>query len=260
VSTLDDPVTMLALEALTRELAVGGAALMLSLASEDATDECVHGLLARGTDAIVFCGGTTRIDAGGLHPDRRVRLACFDEAPTSPALYWSGFDRAKALALGAQYLHQLGHVRIGLFATGGERCADRVRGTLAGTGIDIVGGIPVGDSNAGGSVSDALDHWCSLLAPPTALVCGSDVAAVAVLRECKRREIAVPAQWSVIGFGDTELSRQVQPLLTTLRVPAREAGQALARIFLASFEGRSEAAPELSAKHVVRESTGAMRG
>jgi DNA-binding LacI/PurR family transcriptional regulator len=86
VSTLDDPVTMLALEALTRELAVGGAALMLSLAGEDATDECVHGLLARGTDAIVFCGGTTRIEAGSFHPDRGVRLACFDEAPTSPAL------------------------------------------------------------------------------------------------------------------------------------------------------------------------------
>ena len=161
-------------------------------------------------------------------------------------------------ALGARYLHQLGHVRIGLFAIGGERCADTVRGTLAGTGIDIVA--PVGDSNAGSSVSDALDHWSGLPAPPTALVCGSDVAAVAVLRECKRREIAVPAQWSVIGFGDTELSRQAQPSLTTLRVPAREAGQALARIFLDAYEGQSEAAvPELFAKLVVRESTGAMR-
>jgi DNA-binding LacI/PurR family transcriptional regulator len=143
-----------------------------------------------------------------------------------------------------------------LFAIG-ERFADMVRGTLAGTGINIVGDIPACNSNAG--VNDAIDHWSGLSAPPTALVCGSDVAAVAVLRECKRREIAVPAQWSVIGFGDTELSRQAQPLLTTLRVPAREAGQALARIFLASFEGRSEAAPELLAKLVVRESTGAMR-
>jgi LacI family transcriptional regulator len=200
VSALDDLVTRVALEALTRELADGGVALILSIAGVGvaASEECVQRLVAREADPIVFCGGTTPIEPGSVYPGRGTRLACLDEAATSAAMSWSGFDRAKALALGARYLHQLGHVRIGLFAIG-ERFADMVRRTLAGTGMDIADGIPANDSKAG--VSDALDHWWGLPAPPTALVCGSDVAAVAVLRECKRREIAVPAQWSVIGFG-----------------------------------------------------------
>jgi LacI family transcriptional regulator len=261
VSTLGDPVTMAALESLTRELAAGGVALILSIASEGAvaSEVCVRRFVARGADAIVFCGGTTPVEPGRWYPCRGVRVACLDEPTAGATMVGSGLDRTKVLALGARYLLQLGHVRIGFLAIGGDRCVDAVRGALAGTGIDVVDCIPTGDSNSRSGVSDALDHWQALKTPPTALICGSDVAAVAVLRECQRREIAVPAQWSVMGFGDTEISRQARPALTTLRVPAREAGRALARSLLASLEGRLETPPELLAKLVVRESTGVIR-
>lgn len=249
VPTLDDPVMALALESLTRELAVGGVALILSLAGDGAgaSEQCVRGLVARGAEAIVFGAGATPVDPGSLFPQLKLPSASLDEAAANGASACSGFDRAKALALGARYLRQLGHTRIGLFAMGVDRWIGAVRSALAGTGIDIVGG------------SDALDHWRTLPAPPTALICGSDAAAVALLHECSRREIAVPAQWSVIGFGDTELSRLVRPALTTLRVPAREAGRALARNLLALLEGRSEAPAELLAKLVARETTAAPR-
>jgi DNA-binding LacI/PurR family transcriptional regulator len=261
VPTLDDPVTMLALDSLTRELAARGVALMLSIAGEGTASsaECVSSLVARGADLIVFCGGTTPIEPGALHPDRGVRLAYLDEAASDGAWAWSGFERAKAFALGARYLQQLGHVRIGFLAIGGCRGVDAIHGLLRASGIDVVGGIPPGEPDSGGTVSAAVDRWRGLPAPPTGIVCGSDLAAVALLGECKRREIVVPAQWSVIGFGDTELSRQVQPALTTLRVPAREAGRALARILLASLEGHPETPPELFAKVVARESTVAIR-
>jgi LacI family transcriptional regulator len=261
VPALDDPVTALALESLTRELAAEGVALILSLAGEGAaaSEECVRGVVARGAEAIVFGGGAIPVEPGNLYPERTLPYASFDEAASSGLSARSGFDRAKALALGARYLQQLGHARIGFFALGGERCVGAVRSALAGTGIDIVGGMPAIDPNSGSGVGDAFDHWRALPAPPTALICGSDAAAVAVLHECSRREIAVPGQWSVIGFGDTELSRLVRPALTTLRVPAREAGRALARNLLALLEGRSETPPELLAKLVARESTGVMR-
>lgn len=261
VSSLDDPVTALGLESLTRELAAGGIALILSLRGEGtaASEECVRGLVARGAEAIVFGPGASPCAPDSLYPELKLPCASLDEAAAGGAAPRSGFDRAKALALGARYLQQLGHARIGLFAMGGDRCLGAVRSALVGTGIDILGSKPANDTNSGNGASDALDQWQTLPAPPTALICGSDAAAVAVLHECSRREIAVPAQWSVIGFGDTELSRLVRPALTTLRVPAREAGRALGRSLLAVLEGRSETPPELLAKLVARESTAAPR-
>jgi DNA-binding LacI/PurR family transcriptional regulator len=105
-------------------------------------------------------------------------------------------------------------------------------------------------------LGDVVDRWRALSAPPTAVVCTSDTAAVAVLQECQRRDIAVPGQLSVIGYGDSALSRHVRPALSTLRLPAREVAQALTRSLFAALEGRSEPLPELHPKLVVRDSTG----
>lgn len=257
VSTLDDPAAVQALHSLTQELATGGIALIVSLAgkSETESQECVRRLIALGVDAVVFCAGAIPVEPGTFGSHRGVRFACLDEEVAEPAWTWSGFDRARMLALGARYLQQLGHDRIAVFAAGEDRRIDAVRGILAGTHIEIVSSLPTEHLDEACGAGDALAYWWGLPRPPTAVVCGSDVAAVALLRECRRREIAVPTRWSVIGFGDTEIARHAQPALTSLRAPAREAGRALGRILLASDPGRSEKALELFAKLVVREST-----
>jgi LacI family transcriptional regulator len=256
VSTLSDPVTLLALEAMTRELATGRVALVLSMAGEDATssEPCVRALVAQGVDAIVFCTGTAPSEPSRLFPGRKVPYACLDETVAGAAPVASGFDRANAIVLAGRYLQQLGHLRIGVFAVG-NRCEGAVRDALGKTGIEVVGDLSTIHSARG--ASEALDGWWMAAARPTAAICGNDIAAVAMLHECHRRGTAVPAQWSVIGIGDTELSRQVRPTLTTLRVPAREAGRAMARSLLAALEGRTETTISLSAKIVARESTGA---
>jgi LacI family transcriptional regulator len=262
VATLDDPVTLLALEALTRELASGGVAVVLSMAGEGATSSaaCARALVAQGVDAIVFGTGATPPEPSRLSVGRKVPYACLDETVAGAARLRSGFDRASALVLAGRYLQQLGHLRIGLFALGSERCAGAVREALVEAGIDVMGDLSRTASAMGSSVREVLDDWLQPAARPTAAICGSDIAAVAMLHECQRRGTVVPAQWSIIGLGDTELSRQVRPTLTTLRVPAREAGRAIARSFLAEFEGRPETPVSLSVKIVARESTGAPPG
>jgi LacI family transcriptional regulator len=260
-STLNDAVTLLALEAMTRELAAEGVAVILSMAGEDATSsaESVRALVAQGVDAIVFCTGTTPAEPSRLFSGRKVPYACLDETVAGAAPVTSGFDRASAMVLAVRYLQRLGHLRIGLFAMGGQRHAGAMRDALRKTGIEVAGELSTNDSATGSGVSEVLDDWWMAAARPTAAICGNDIAAVAMLHECHRRGTAVPAQWSVIGIGDTELSRQVRPTLTTLRVPAREAGRAIARGLLAALEGRTETPVSLSAKIVARESTGAPR-
>ena len=253
VTTLSDPPTMCALEALGLELATRGTALMLAIAGqgEGAVAGCAQGLRARGADAIVYCGCAMPVDLGEKPPWATLDGPSSDVAPAG-----SGFDCAGALALAARYLQGLGHVQIALLGLDSDRRIAAIRNALANTGIEIVFDFFGGSVMPSDRLGDVFDRWRTLSAPPTAVVCASDTAAVAVLRECERRNIAVPGQLSVVGYGDSELSRQVRPALSTLRLPARAVAQALTRSLFAALEGRSEPLPELHPKLVVRESTG----
>ncbi len=258
VAALDDPLTALGIESLTRELAAHGAGLMLGVAGEGiaAAKECARGLVARGAAAIVLCGGAMPAETGDVFPGRMVPWATLDDA----GLARSGFERAKALALGARYLQGIGHARIGFLAIGGQARSRDLRRELLAAGIAVFENQIDPDTIPRRGVSSVLDRWQAMALPPTAVVCGSDVVAVSLLDECSRRDLAVPGQLSVIGFGDSELSRRARPSLSTLRIPVREAGRALAGSLLAALDGRPAAPPELFAKLVARESTGPFRG
>ena len=91
---------------------------------------------------------------------------------------------------------------------------------------------------------------------PTAVICDSDVQALAALRECAIRDIAVPLRLSVIGFGDAEFARRTYPTLSTVRVATAELGSRVAEAVLAGLKEDESPAPDVSVKLIVRESTG----
>ncbi|GAA2176564.1 LacI family DNA-binding transcriptional regulator [Agrococcus versicolor] len=57
---------------------------------------------------------------------------------------------------------------------------------------------------------------------PTAVVAGSDVVALGILRAIREAGLRVPEDVSVVGFGDTDEARFASPALTTVHVPAQE--------------------------------------
>jgi LacI family transcriptional regulator len=77
----------------------------------------------------------------------------------------------------------------------------------------------------------ALDHGRQALAalmaprdPPTAaFTAGADLA-LGVVDAARSRGLRVPDELAVVGYTDIEAARIVQPPLTTVAVPAREAG------------------------------------
>ncbi|MBN9009949.1 MAG: LacI family DNA-binding transcriptional regulator [Rhizobiales bacterium] len=77
----------------------------------------------------------------------------------------------------------------------------------------------------------------------TAVLAMSDVAAIALLAEAKRRGIAVPQQLSVIGFDDVPEAAASSPRLTTIRQPIREKGRRAGALILAGGETRHELLP-----------------
>lgn len=80
------------------------------------------------------------------------------------------------------------------------------------------------------------DQLLNLSRPPTAIFAASDVQATGVLEAARGRNVRVPADLSVVGFDDIELSAYAG--LTTVRQPLFDSGYLGARYLLDALEGR----------------------
>lgn len=74
--------------------------------------------------------------------------------------------------------------------------------------------------------------------PPTAVMCGSDLLAVAAVHELRKRGLRVPEDVAVTGFDDFAFSAFVNPPLTTVAVPAYAMGRQAAEMLIDELEGR----------------------
>ncbi|MFP7707514.1 LacI family DNA-binding transcriptional regulator [Trueperella sp. LYQ141] len=91
----------------------------------------------------------------------------------------------------------------------------------------------------------------------TAIICGSDIMALGVLRHCRNAGLSVPEHISVIGFDDSFVVSFTDPPLTTLRQPVKTMAEAAVSTVLTMIDGqptnitKMRFEPEL----IVREST-----
>jgi LacI family transcriptional regulator len=247
LARLNDGFTGAVVEALARELARSNMLLIAAVTdgTPEATAARIAELLARGSSAIAFCGAPVP-----AVPKARVPFVSLDGGGAPDARWAPVFSRAQALALGALYLGGLGHVRVALLDVPDRATVESVKERAATRGVEVV---KVETELVGGpTLGEMMAKWPSRV---TGVVCGSDRAAAALLRSCEHVQIAVPAELAVIGFGDSELSRQVRPVLTSLRVAPAEAGVALAHRLLDAIAGRASNTAPLGAKLVAREST-----
>lgn len=95
---------------------------------------------------------------------------------------------------------------------------------------------------------------------PTAFFCGNDVVAVTVVSALQRRGLSVPGDVSVIGYADYSVAVQVEPKLTTVRIPSEDMGVQAVRLLVERCELGPDIAPKriyLAPRLVVRASTAA---
>ena len=93
---------------------------------------------------------------------------------------------------------------------------------------------------------------------PTAIACFNDKIAVGVVQAAAERGLHVPADLSVTGFDDSEISRATTPLLTTVRQPLDEMGRIAVTMLVRLMERQALEALhlELATELIVRGSTG----
>lgn len=82
------------------------------------------------------------------------------------------------------------------------------------------------------ALEDILKQMIAAPMLPDAIICGSDLEALAWLEMLKNRSIKVPGQIAVVGFDDHSEAARSVPSLTTARQPVREIGRQAARLML----------------------------
>jgi LacI family transcriptional regulator len=257
VESLEEPLTAALVAAVDRQLAQAGFGLVIATAGNtpDASAPRARELLARGVDAIIFCDLQLPAEALAFATAQAVPWIALGERGNADSNSVP-LGRRKGIELACRYLASLGHERFAAVATANSSLTQTVADALAGTPAKLVlaerAPHEPGDNQGLQAIASALLERSDR---PTAMVCRSDLEAVAVLRECRARDISVPHEISVVGFGDSEMARHAWPALTTVRVSVdRLAAQALKRL-LAAPHDQSEEAVEPSVKLVIRESS-----
>ncbi|GII56830.1 hypothetical protein Pth03_52190 [Planotetraspora thailandica] len=92
---------------------------------------------------------------------------------------------------------------------------------------------------------------------PDAVLCANDIMAIGAVDAALARGLRVPDDLAVMGFDDIEAAGLISPGLTTMANPAREIGQACARLLLDRLYGEAGGFREvvIPARLVVRRST-----
>jgi LacI family transcriptional regulator len=70
-------------------------------------------------------------------------------------------------------------------------------------------------------------------APPSAIFCANDLMAVGCLEALGELGVQVPAEVSVMGYDDQEISQHTHPPLSTLVLPSYEMGRLAVETLLA---------------------------
>lgn len=272
VPELDNPVFPALAQTIETMLSDRGYTPLLCTQSPGGTteEEYVEMLSDHGVDGILFVSGRHADTTSDHHRYHRLRSRSmpfvlvngFAEGVDAPMV---STDDVVAVELAVGHLASLGHERIGL-AIGPERWIPARRKVDAFTALlrrRDPGAEPLyhvvstlftveGGQVAGGELIES-GH--------TAIVCGSDMMALGVIRAARSRGLKVPDDVSVVGFDDSPLIAFTSPPLTTIRQPVVPMGKAAVNALLSEISGVRVSRTELlfHPELIVRGSTGPRR-
>lgn len=195
----------------------------------------LRNLLARRPEAIVLTGTIHRRTASRMLLAADIPIIEIADLPSQPIEHVVGFSNYNVGRTAARYLINRGFSRIGALggATDGDvidhRGEERMRGfedelRIAGLSTHHVlrhGKPPISYDHGAQSLAVLLDRDPDV----EAIFAVSDLSAVGAVMECQRRGIAVPDDLSIMGFGDFEIGREINPPLTSIHVDFRALGQ-----------------------------------
>ncbi len=215
----------------------------------------LRNLLARRPEAVVVTGAVHSRSASRMLLAADIPVLEIADLPRHPIEHAVGFSNYEAGRTAARYLIERGFVKIGAAGSSNEgdvidqRGEERLRGfedelRLSGRPTHLVlrhGHAPVSHDHGAKIIGILIEREPEL----QAVFAVSDLSAVGVVMECQRRGIKVPADLSVMGFGDFEIGREINPPLTTIHVDFRALGLRTGQLILNLMPGSSKNPPQI---------------
>jgi len=173
---------------------------------------------------------------------------------------WLAPDDTTPIVDAVRHLVSKGHTRIA-HVSGSPNLVHSVRRAKAWREALHAAGLPpspmaVGDFTGAGGLAATL-QLLGAPEPPTAIVYANDLMAISGIAAAKQLGLSVPADLSVVGFGDIPVAAFVGPGLTTIAESAMAWGEAAATTLLALIDGGAPAdAPLPASTLILRGSSG----
>ncbi len=228
------------LQAFQERLAESDMTMLVASTGYDSESEWhqIRALIAQGVDGLLLIGESRTPEAQDFLKTRAIPYVISWSYRSGTDLIFAGFDNYQAAANMATTVLDMGHRHIGILggvSTDNDRARERINGfkdtiDAFGDGAKVTGVIEAGYSltDGGDAFADIMRH-----APQTtAIVCGNDVLAAGAIVRANQQNVKVPCEVSITGFDDIDLSRVVQPTLTTVQVPQIAMGRAAAELLL----------------------------
>ncbi|MGE5147963.1 MAG: LacI family DNA-binding transcriptional regulator [Candidatus Eiseniibacteriota bacterium] len=246
VPTISNPVFAPTIAAIERELELAGYALLIHCCERDPKREFkqIRTLVERGVDGLIVTGSVhepglaeflARTKIPYLNQDISLHL------PMGPSI---ALDNAGAMACAVDHLVALGHRDIAV-VTGPTHNTppidERFKGAIGQLERHALPVKPdwliVTQDYESGPVRDGARRLLSQPMRPTAVVCTGDILALGLVAECRALGLGVPGDLSIVGCGDTDMGRYVDPPLTTVFMPFAEMGAVAAQSLLSLIAG-----------------------
>lgn len=213
---------------LQNAIAASGGVAMLRSQTPGATSELDHleSLLAHDVDGIIFVSGRHADYLGDLNryqdlTDRRIPFVTINGARAEIAAPDFSTGDAAGIRAAVGHLAQIGHRNIALL-TGRSHVVPSARKLAAFREVmkELLGvEDPLTAETFYTYEAAAAATGPLIRAGVTAVVCGSDMQALGVIRALRDAGLRVPDDVSVVGYDDTFLMRHTDPALTTVRQP-----------------------------------------
>lgn len=231
--------------------------------SSDELAQVCHKLLAQRVDGV--------ITTAGRYQDRALLKSVAAEVPTVLAVRQvpdSGIptishDDVAGGRMAAEHLISLGHTRLAqlmgpsdIWSFGGRAAGFREAANAAGAScLDIESSLRLPTMEAGRLLAQEL--LARVGQPPTGVFAHNDSVAIGALHAFREVGLACPEDISVVGYNDVPLADEINPPLTTIRLPGYDLGRLAAELIVNQIDGAEMTANAvvLASDLVVRAST-----
>lgn len=234
---------------LTEAIRKNGFHLLIGYTDYNAAEEerQLVNLLERRPEAIVITSSVHNRNSSKMLHSANIPVIEIADLPRQPLQHAVGFSNYEVGRSAARHLISQGFSHIGAVAAqqqgdvGDHRGEERMRGfedelRFSGISTDFVlrhGTAPVSYDHGAAAIALLLEQRPSI----EAVFAVSDLSAVGVILECQRRGITVPDDLSVMGFGDFEIGREINPALTTIHVDFKALGRRAGDLILDILNG-----------------------